>query len=402
MKDIKRDLPKGWRWVKLGDKTLITLIMGQSPPGESYNKEKIGLPFFQGKADFGNIYPDATVWCSTPKRIAEPNDILLSVRAPVGPTNIATEKCCIGRGLVAIRCKNGMFYKYLFLALRNFERHISSGGAGSIFNAIGKDEIKEIIFPLPPTLEDQIAIANDLEKKMAEVEAMRQAALRQKEAAAAMEGGILRDIFPVKSGEELPKGWRWVKLSSICEGVEYGYTASAKKSNVGPKLLRITDIQSGEICWDDVPYCECSESDRQKYKLRDGDIVFARTGSTGNTCLIKNPPEAVFASFLIRIKLDFELALPNFILKYLKSPLYWAIINNQMRGGIQKGFNATMLSNLEIPLPPTLEDQIAIANELERKMAEVDTVHQASDSQLEAIEAMPGAILREVFDFGKN
>ncbi len=178
----KRLLPKGWRWVKLGDKSLTTIIMGQSPPGESYNKEKIGLPFFQGKTDFGIIYPEATVWCSAPKRIAEPNDILLSVRAPVGPTNLAKEKCCIGRGLVAIRCKDGLSYKYLLLGLRNFERHISLGGTGSIFNAIGKDVIKEITFPLPPTIDDQIAIANELEKKMAEVESMRQ-------------GAILREVF---------------------------------------------------------------------------------------------------------------------------------------------------------------------------------------------------------------
>lgn len=150
MKDVKRELPKGWRWEKIGDKSLVTTIMGQSPPGESYNKEKIGLPFFQGKADFGVIHPEPTVWCSAPKRIAEPNDILLSVRAPVGPTNLAKEKCCIGRGLAAFRCKEGLYYKYLLLMLRNFEKHISVGGSGSIFNAIGKDEIKEITFPLPP------------------------------------------------------------------------------------------------------------------------------------------------------------------------------------------------------------------------------------------------------------
>lgn len=181
--------------MKLGDKSLVTTIMGQSPPGESYNKEKIGLPFFQGKADFGIIYPEPTVWCSAPKRIAEPNDILLSVRAPVGPTNLAKEKCCIGRGLAAFRCKEELYYKYLLLMLRNFERHISAGGSGSIFNAIGKDEIKEITFPLPPTLDDQIAIANELERKMAEIEAMRQAALRQHEAIEAMPEAILREVF---------------------------------------------------------------------------------------------------------------------------------------------------------------------------------------------------------------
>jgi type I restriction enzyme S subunit len=183
---------------------------------------------------------------------------------------------------------------------------------------------------------------------------------------------------------KLPEGWRWEKLSNVCESIEYGYTTSATKAQVGPKLLRITDIQSGEICWNDVPYCDCSESDKQKYKVTDGDIVFARTGSTGNSCLIKNPPESVFASFLIRIiriKLNAEFALPNYVIQYFKSPFYWSVINKQMRGGIQKGFNATMLSSFEIPLPPTLDDQIRIANELERKMAEVEKIRQAAHRQ---------------------
>src|SRR3989304_2041611 len=115
MKEIKKKgkLPEGWRWVSIGNDSLVTIIMGQSPPGETYNKDKIGLPFLQGCADFGNIYPEPMVWCSKPKKIAEPNDILLSVRAPVGPMNIAREKCCIGRGLAAIRCKEGLSYKYL-------------------------------------------------------------------------------------------------------------------------------------------------------------------------------------------------------------------------------------------------------------------------------------------------
>lgn len=191
----KKKLPKGWRWAFLGDAELATIVMGQSPPGETYNKEKIGLPFFQGSADFGNIHPKPTFWCSAPLRIAEPNDILLSVRAPVGPTNIANERCCIGRGITAIRCRDKLYYKYLHMILRNYEKKISSGGAGSIFNAIGKDEIKSIKFPLPPTLDEQISIANELERKMAEVEKIREVAGRQNKAIEALPGAILREVF---------------------------------------------------------------------------------------------------------------------------------------------------------------------------------------------------------------
>jgi hypothetical protein len=79
------------------------IFMGQSPPGSTYNNRGNGLPFFQGKAQFGEVFPVPDKWCSEPLRIAHKGDILVSVRAPVGPTNLAVEKCCIGRGLAAIR-----------------------------------------------------------------------------------------------------------------------------------------------------------------------------------------------------------------------------------------------------------------------------------------------------------
>lgn len=89
-------------WVETELGMMCDINMGQSPPSSTYNIEKEGLPFFQGKAEFIEIYPVARKWCSEPKKTAGPNDILLSVRAPVGATNIANQKCAIGRGLAAI------------------------------------------------------------------------------------------------------------------------------------------------------------------------------------------------------------------------------------------------------------------------------------------------------------
>ncbi|MDI6864979.1 MULTISPECIES: restriction endonuclease subunit S [Thermodesulfovibrio] len=134
------ELPEGWRWVKLGEAAEI--IMGQSPPSKTYNTVRIGLPFYQGKAEFGLIYPIPSKWCSKPKKIAEKNDILLSIRAPVGPTNICFETSCIGRGLAAIRF--GGLYKFLFYYLRNVEREISKIGTGSTFSAISKSQISNL------------------------------------------------------------------------------------------------------------------------------------------------------------------------------------------------------------------------------------------------------------------
>jgi type I restriction enzyme S subunit len=103
-----------WPLVKLGD--VCEIIMGQSPPGDTYNKEGRGLPFYQGKIDFGKVHLQSpSAWCTEPLKIAEPGDILISVRAPVGPTNLTGEKCCIGRGLAAIRPKKEVDTWFVFL-----------------------------------------------------------------------------------------------------------------------------------------------------------------------------------------------------------------------------------------------------------------------------------------------
>lgn len=94
-------LPEGWAVAELPH--VANIIMGQSPPGETYNTAGNRLPFFQGKAEFGEVHPTVRKWCSKPNKIAEAGDVLLSIRAPVGPTNVANQQCAIGRGLAAIR-----------------------------------------------------------------------------------------------------------------------------------------------------------------------------------------------------------------------------------------------------------------------------------------------------------
>src|SRR6185312_11272283 len=97
---------------------ITEIIMGQSPPSSSYNLQGQGLPFFQGKTDFGDLYPKVRAFCTQPHKIAEAGDILISVRAPVGPTNINLEKSCIGRGLAGLRCRDRINTNYLLYFLR--------------------------------------------------------------------------------------------------------------------------------------------------------------------------------------------------------------------------------------------------------------------------------------------
>jgi len=149
-------IPKDWEVVKLGNKGLATIIMGQSPPSSTYNREGRGLPFLQGKMEFGNIYPSPVLYCSQPIKIAEPNDILLSVRAPVGDVNVAQYRLCIGRGLAAIRFNlnraNHWFYFYYFQKTKNFLENL---GKGSTFKAITKEDLENLKVPYPPLSEQQ-------------------------------------------------------------------------------------------------------------------------------------------------------------------------------------------------------------------------------------------------------
>ena len=162
----------------------------------------------------------------------------------------------------------------------------------------------------------------------------------------------------------LPDGWCWATLDQVAPLIQYGHTASADPSNQdGPRFLRITDIQDGHVEWPAVPGCRVSEAEAQKYRLREGDIVFARTGATtGKSYLIEDHPEAVFASYLIRVGLS-NLVHSRYISAFFQSPPYWEQIELGKRGIGQPNVNARVLAHVTLPLPPFAE-QMEIASRI--------------------------------------
>ncbi len=160
-------MPQDWKILKLSD--IANVNMGQSPSSSTYNTTQEGLPFFQGRKDFGYKFPNVTVWCNEPKKIAQKGDILLSVRAPIGDVNTSKEKCCIGRGLSTICMKNDNdeFLYYLLLASRDRIRNIFEG-EGTVFGCLTKDDLRGLEFAIPPE-KQQRAIAkilSDLDEKI--------------------------------------------------------------------------------------------------------------------------------------------------------------------------------------------------------------------------------------------
>ena len=142
------EMPEGWRVHHLED--CFDLTMGQSPPGHTYNDDGDGLPFFQGRSDFGFRYPENRKYCIAPNRIAKPGDTLVSVRAPVGDINMAWEECCIGRGVAALRHKSATIsFTYhsgraLQEQLREYEH------TGTVFGAINRGQFGKLLIQEPP------------------------------------------------------------------------------------------------------------------------------------------------------------------------------------------------------------------------------------------------------------
>ena len=179
-------------------------------------------------------------------------------------------------------------------------------------------------------------------------------------------------------------GWKTKPLGDFAESVDYGVTASANEEPLGPKFLRITDIQDGAVNWDSVPWCECDTRSASDARLKVGDIVFARTGATtGKSFLIRDcPTDAVFASYLIRVRVGTS-AEPRFVSHFFQTENYWAQVAKGARGVAQPGVNATTLKALQIPLPP-LAEQRRIAEVLDRAEA-LRAKRRAALAQLDSL-----------------
>lgn len=178
---------------------------------------------------------------------------------------------------------------------------------------------------------------------------------------------------------ELPQSWQECKLEDITQDVIYGYTAKASVAPADSKMLRITDIQDNKVNWHTVPYCTISKKDKNKYQLKIGDLVFARTGATvGKSFLITDEvPDSVFASYLIRVRCTYHQNI-NYLNYFFKSPYYWNQITEFSVGTGQPNVNGSKLKNLIVPLAPINEQQ-RIANRLDTLLTAVDTCRARLD-----------------------
>ncbi len=270
-------IPKEWKVARLKESEEINLIMGQSPPGKSYNKKGEGLPFIQGKAEFGNMCPSPILWTTQPTKIAEEGDILISVRAPVGDVNICPYRLCIGRGLAAIRIKKGsnIFYFYWF---QKEKQRIENIGKGSTFKAITKDELLNLLIPLPP-LPEQKKIAEILLTVDKAIEKVDEAIEKTER----LKKGLMQELLTKGIGHKefkdteigrIPKEWKVVEIREI-----------------GDVFTGKTPPTSKNIYWDgNIPFITPEDITEEKYVYKTNRYV-TREGAKHSGRIL--PPNTV-------------------------------------------------------------------------------------------------------------
>ncbi|MCI9390470.1 MAG: hypothetical protein HFH56_07310 [Lachnospiraceae bacterium] len=269
--------------------------------------------------------------------------------------------------------------------------------------SIRKDDIERFPFPLPP-LSEQQRIVDRIESLFAKLDEAKEKAQAVVDGFELRKSAILHKAF---SGE-LTERWRkehstdqwFTSTLGQYTNSQYGYTESATQEPIGPKFLRITDIQDGTVDWDKVPYCNISEDDLEKYLIRSGDIVIARTGATtGKSYLIADDIKAVFASYLIRLTMKQTGLIATYLYYFMQSPSYWHQITEFSAGIAQPGVNAKKLKRVELPIPP-VEEQREIVFILDKLFRKEQQAQSAAKAVLSQIDTMKKAILARAFRGG--
>jgi len=431
-------LPKGWMWTKLGK--ISEIILGQSPPSSTYNENEEGLPFYQGKLEFGKIYPIPRKWCTVPKKIAEKGDALISVRAPVGPTNICPEKSCIGRGLAAIRGLGGVETLFILYVMRTFENVIAGKGTGTTFNAITGDQLKGVEIPLAPLPEQRRIVAKveelftnldagveSLKKVKTQLKRYRQAVLKY-----AFEGklteewrktrkdqiepatkllerikherkhklGIKYNELPLIATQKLPglpESWAWTRLGDICDSVdmvnpriepnkEFTYLEIASIDN---KLQRITRP---------IMYVGKDAPSRARQLVKGGDILFSTVRTyLRNIAVVDEIYDGQIASTGFCVIRPCNTINDKLIFYIVQTDDFLNPLNQIQRGTSYPAVRDSDVFVQIIPLPP-LSEQQKIVEEIESRISMADEVTKVAETISRQAERLRQSILKAAFE----
>jgi len=369
------------------------LIMGQSPPSLTYNAAGDGLAFFQGKTDFAFRHPTPKLYCSAPLKIAKPHDILMSVRAPVGPTNIADRECCIGRGLAAIRPRD-IDGDFLFFNLRYIEKFIASLGSGSTFHAINRSQLASVeVNPHDFHVSEQ--------RKIAAVLGLVQRAIEQQERLIALttelKKALLHKLFteglrgePQKETEigSVPVSWEVTELEKV---VNYfgGYAFKSEESVAvsNTQLVRMGNLYQNKLDLTRSPifYPDDFAQNYPRFVLKPGDLIMSLTGTSGKedygfTVEVKSVPRTLLLNQRVaRVDLISEKLTKDFFLYFLLSRKFLDHLYPTAKGMKQANLSTHAMKRLKVPVP-AVDEQKEVASYFRRIDRKIELHQKKLDS----------------------
>lgn len=366
-------------------KEVCSIKMGQSPASDSYNDNGEGVPFFQGNADFGERYPVARKWCSAPMKMAEPEDILISVRAPIGALNYAKEECCIGRGLAALTPnKSKILPEYMFWLLKGKNAELNSKGTGSTFKAIGRKVLEEILVP-DIGMEQQMEYAANLEKINGIIQLRKQELQKLDE--------LIKSRFVEMFGNPVsnPKGMVKKTLPELGEfgrGVSKHRPRNDKALLGGPYPL----IQTGDIANSGMYITEYhstySELGLRQSKMWDkGTLCITIAANIAKTAILGF--DACFPDSVVGFNANEN---TNNVFVHYWFSFFQEILESQAPESAQKNINLKILSKLEV-IVPDIQEQ----NKFAAFVAQTDKSKLTIQKSLDELETLNKALMQKYF-----
>ena len=325
-----------WQTIPLGEVCMV--IAGQSPEGKYYNKSGKGLPFYQGKKDFGvKFIEKPTVWTSSITKEAQEGDILMSVRAPVGPTNFATEKICIGRGLAAIRAGKDVDKDYLFHFFKDFEKKLV-GNAGAVFSSINKKQIENIVVPLP-SLPEQRRIVAILDKAFAAIDKAKKNTQKNLQNAKELFESHLQIVFS-NQGDD----WVEATIGEVIRFIDYRGKTPVKTSS-GIRLITAKNVKMGYL--QETPMEFIAASNYKSWMTRGipqkGDVLFTTEAPLANVAQLDTDKKVAFAQRIIIMQPEKTRIDCTFLKYLLLSEPVQQLIRSKGTGATVQGIKASLL-----------------------------------------------------------
>jgi len=377
-------MKQGWERSTIGN--FCEVIAGQSPEGKYYNADGIGLPFYQGKKDFGEKFIKApTTWTSETTKTARKNDILMSVRAPVGPINFATEAVCIGRGLAAIRSKGQLDGDFLFYQLLHLQPEIA-GKEGAVFASINKSEIASLPISVGP-LPEQHRIVAILDEANTE---------KNLQNARALFESHLQSVFT-----ERGEGWVDHKkpLADMCELIVDCEHKTAPTQEEGIPSIRTPNIGKGKLLLDGV-YRVSEETYREWTRRAEplpGDLILAREAPAGNVAVIPDDTKVCLGQRTVLIRPNRTVFEPEFLSWLLLQPKMQQKLLAHSRGATVQHVNMKDIRALHIGAIPPLSEQRRIVANVGDASEETQRLESLYQQKLTALDALKKSLLHQAF-----